>query len=153
VDQRAFVDLNNNTIRSVFKLYPWEWLLRDDVAPQLLKNYPFAQWVEPIWKMLLSNKGILPILWELFPGHDNLLECYFDSPNNLTDYVRKPLLSRGRREPQRSPRHDDPTDRRNLWRGVRLSSHWVNPQFWRCFPGDRQLGGDGVAAGNRYQGI
>ena len=40
------------------------------------------------------NKGILPILWELFPGHPNLLECYFNEPKRLTDYVKKPLLSR-----------------------------------------------------------
>jgi glutathionylspermidine synthase len=53
-----------------------------------------TQWIEPIWKMLLSNKGILPILWELFPGHSNLLECHFGGPKNLRDYVKKPLLSR-----------------------------------------------------------
>ncbi len=94
VDQRSFVDLSNNPIRSIFKLYPWEWLLRDAFAAHLLENYPFTQWIEPIWKMLLSNKGILPILWELFPRHDNLLECHFNRPKNLTGYVRKPLLSR-----------------------------------------------------------
>ena len=94
VDQHSFVDLNNNPIRSIFKLYPWEWLLRDAFAAQLLENHPFTQWIEPIWKMLLSNKGILPILWELFPGHDNLLECHFSRPKNLAGYVRKPLLSR-----------------------------------------------------------
>jgi len=94
VDQHSFVDLNNNPIRSIFKLYPWEWLLRDAFAAHLLENHPFTQWIEPIWKMLLSNKGILPILWELFPGHDNLLECHFNRPKNLTGYVRKPLLSR-----------------------------------------------------------
>jgi glutathionylspermidine synthase len=94
VDQQSFVDLNNNPIRSIFKLYPWEWLLRDAFAAQLLENHPFTQWIEPIWKMLLSNKGILPILWEIFPGHDNLLECHFSSPKNLAGYVRKPLLSR-----------------------------------------------------------
>ena len=44
--------------------------------------------------MLLSNKGILPILWELFPGHPNLLETHFHDPKKLTDYVKKPLLSR-----------------------------------------------------------
>jgi glutathionylspermidine synthase len=44
--------------------------------------------------MLLSNKGILPILWEMFPGHANLLECYFNEPKKLTDYAKKPLLSR-----------------------------------------------------------
>jgi glutathionylspermidine synthase len=69
-------------------------LLRDAFAANLLENYPFTQWIEPIWKTLLSNKGILPVLWELFPRHDNLLECYFNNPKNLTNYVRKPLLSR-----------------------------------------------------------
>jgi len=42
----------------------------------------------------LSNKGILPILWELFPDHPNLLECHFGDPKNLRDYVKKPFLSR-----------------------------------------------------------
>src|SRR5260370_35032635 len=44
--------------------------------------------------MMLSNKGILPILWELFPGHGNLLAAYFDEPNGMFEYARKPLLSR-----------------------------------------------------------
>jgi glutathionylspermidine synthase len=92
--QNRFVDLDGRPIRSIFKLYPWEWLLRDPYAEQLLSTYKCTQWIEPIWKMLLSNKGILPILWELFPGHDNLLECYFDQPKRLSEYVKKPLLSR-----------------------------------------------------------
>ena len=53
-----------------------------------------CRWIEPPWKMLLSNKGILPILWELFSGHPNLLPA-FDSPEPLgATYVRKPKLSR-----------------------------------------------------------
>jgi glutathionylspermidine synthase len=92
--QNCFVDLNGQPIRSIFKLYPWEWLLRDPYANQLLSTYPLTQWIEPIWKMLLSNKAILPILWELFPGHPNLLECHFNQTKNLVDYVKKPLLSR-----------------------------------------------------------
>jgi glutathionylspermidine synthase len=51
-------------------------------------------WIEPAWKMLLSNKGILPVLWELYPGHPNLLEARFDSPSEMTQWVRKPLLGR-----------------------------------------------------------
>jgi glutathionylspermidine synthase len=92
--QNCFVDLDGRPMRSIFKLYPWEWLLCDRFAGELLVNYTFTQWIEPIWKMLLSNKGILPILWELFPGHPNLLECYFREPKGLIDYVKKPLLSR-----------------------------------------------------------
>ena len=92
--QNCFVDLDGRPMRSIFKLYPWEWLLRDAYADKLLSTYSLTQWIEPIWKMLLSNKGVLPILWELFPGHPNLLEAHFHDPKKLTDYVKKPLLSR-----------------------------------------------------------
>jgi glutathionylspermidine synthase len=44
--------------------------------------------------MLLSNKGLLPILWELFPDHPNLLPASFDAGRIHGDYVVKPLLSR-----------------------------------------------------------
>jgi len=92
--QNCFIDLDGRPMQSIFKLYPWEWLLSDQFASQLLSSYTLTQWIEPIWKMLLSNKGILPILWELFPGHPNLLEAHFNGPKNLRDYVKKPLLSR-----------------------------------------------------------
>jgi glutathionylspermidine synthase len=52
------------------------------------------QWIEPIWKMLLSNKGILPILWELYPQHPNLLPAYFDGPRDMAEFAVKPLLGR-----------------------------------------------------------
>jgi glutathionylspermidine synthase len=51
-------------------------------------------WIEPAWKMLLSNKGILPVLWELFPGHPNLLRSSFDGPVDMEFWVKKPLLGR-----------------------------------------------------------
>ncbi|WP_162828329.1 glutathionylspermidine synthase family protein, partial [Escherichia coli] len=50
--------------------------------------------LEPAWKLVLSNKGILPILWELYPDHPNLLPTYWDSSKFGSTYVRKPLLSR-----------------------------------------------------------
>lgn len=93
-ERKCFVDLDDQPVRSLFKLYPWEWLLQDSFAPQLLGDYPLTQWIEPIWKMMLSNKGIIAILWELFPDHPNLLECYLNHPGSLRDYVKKPLLSR-----------------------------------------------------------
>ena len=42
----------------------------------------------------MSNKGILPILWELFPNNPYLLPSYFNSPNGMTNYVEKPIYSR-----------------------------------------------------------
>jgi glutathionylspermidine synthase len=38
-ERSCFVDLDGQPIRSIFKLYPWEWLLRDPYAPQLLSTY------------------------------------------------------------------------------------------------------------------
>jgi glutathionylspermidine synthase len=51
-------------------------------------------WIEPIWKMLWSNKALLAILWELNPRHELLLPAYLDGPHEMRNYVRKPLLGR-----------------------------------------------------------
>ena len=94
-DRQAFVDPDEHQIFSVFKLYPWEMMLKEEFGPPLLDTYQSMRWIEPIWKMLLSNKGLLPILWELNPKHDLLLEAHFEgSASTPRDYVRKPLLSR-----------------------------------------------------------
>ncbi|MEV4254964.1 glutathionylspermidine synthase family protein [Spirillospora sp. NPDC049652] len=87
-----FVDLDEREITTLCKLYPWEWI----VAEQFGRNVPQAPttWIEPIWKMVLSNKALLVLLWELFPGHPNLLPTYLNTPGNLTSYVQKPLLGR-----------------------------------------------------------
>ena len=92
--RQCFMDLNDNFIGALFKLYPWEWMINEPFGAHVLTNYNQVQWMEPIWKMVLSNKGIMAILWELHPGHPNLLETYLDSPKRLTEYVKKPKLSR-----------------------------------------------------------
>jgi glutathionylspermidine synthase len=88
----SFVDLEENTIDFIFKLYPWEWMVNEEFGSLL--NSASTQWIEPMWKMILSNKAILPVLWKLFPNHPNLLECYFDDPGSMKSYAQKPLLSR-----------------------------------------------------------
>jgi glutathionylspermidine synthase len=96
--RNAFLDLNEDRIASIFKLYPWETMMAEQFAPQALATYRDMSWIEPIWKMLLSNKGILPILWELYPNHPNLLPAYFaanaSDTHGMRDFVRKPLHSR-----------------------------------------------------------
>ena len=87
-----FVDNELVPISNCFKLYPWEWMWAEDFAPHLAKTP--TTFLEPAWKMLLSNKGILPVLWELYPDHPNLLPAS-DREGVLTgDFVRKPLLGR-----------------------------------------------------------
>ncbi len=108
----SFVDLDNHCIGTLFKLYPWEWMLNEPFAQNALATLPPASalraygprkdprmwgsmlWIEPIWKMLWSNKALLAILWELNPGHELLLPAYLGGPRELSSYVRKPLLGR-----------------------------------------------------------
>ncbi|MGW1603791.1 glutathionylspermidine synthase family protein [Streptomyces eurythermus] len=98
-----FVDNRLRFIRGIFKLYPWEWLTTDAFGPHVLDTLDngggtgSTLWIEPAWKMLLSNKALLAILWELYPGHPSLLPAYLDGPRDLaatTGYVAKPLLGR-----------------------------------------------------------
>ncbi|MDB5116565.1 MAG: glutathionylspermidine synthase family protein [Mucilaginibacter sp.] len=89
----CFVDLDGQPIRNIFKLYPYEWMVNEDFGQNLVADQLNAYWIEPAWKMVLSNKAILPVLWQLFPYHKNLLPAYF-TRSNLKDYVKKPMLSR-----------------------------------------------------------
>jgi len=93
-ETNEFVDKEDQTIVNIFKLYPWEWLIHEAFGPNLLSDSRRTKWIEPAWKAILSNKGILAILWELFPDHTNLLPCYFDEPKGMKDYVEKPIYSR-----------------------------------------------------------
>lgn len=95
--QGRFTDLSDRVIVNLFKLYPWEWLIADDFGVHLLRDQTTI--IEPTWKLILSNKGMLPLLWEMFPSHPNLLPAYFaDDTAGLSNlgstYVRKPLFSR-----------------------------------------------------------
>lgn len=88
-----FWDLQNREIRTLFHLYPWEWLIQEPFGRCLIENQGRTIWIEPIWKMIWSNKAILPILWELFPSHPNLLWAAADKPKT-TSYAKKPTLAR-----------------------------------------------------------
>jgi glutathionylspermidine synthase len=92
----AFVDQNDKPVDLIFKLYPWEWMFREQFGASLAGSP--TRWVEPPWKAVLSNKGILPLLWAMFPRHPNLLPAYFDDDAKAAElgdsYVRKPIYSR-----------------------------------------------------------
>ncbi len=87
------VDLDGFPIHGLFKLYPWEFMLQEEFSSTLLTSQ--TQFIEPLWKCLLSNKGILPLLWQKYQGHPNLLPAFFDDGSALqSGWVRKPLFSR-----------------------------------------------------------
>jgi glutathionylspermidine synthase len=89
-----FVDLDNFMISTIFKLYPWELMMKEPFGHRLLERSHNPRWVEPAWKMLLSNKALLAALWHLYPGHPNLLPAYLNTSGPLLSYIRKPLLGR-----------------------------------------------------------
>ena len=90
-----FADHESRLIYNMFMLYPYEFALLDDYAQYIEGSG--VTFIEPLWKVLLSSKALLPILWELYPGHENLLPCYYsDDPRSATivDKVKKPIYSR-----------------------------------------------------------
>ncbi|MDP9396858.1 MAG: glutathionylspermidine synthase family protein [Actinomycetota bacterium] len=89
-----FVDLDDRPIGACFKLYPWESMLAEPFGRHLLDNPDRPVWIEPAWKAVLSNKALLAALWQLYPGHENLLPAYVDDPGTLTEWVAKPLHGR-----------------------------------------------------------
>ncbi len=94
-DFNWFTDQEDFRINQLFKLYPLEFMMREDFS-HLLFRTPTKVY-EPLWKAVLSNKGLLPVLWEMFPGHKNLLPSFFsDDPKAeaIARRVTKPLLSR-----------------------------------------------------------
>jgi glutathionylspermidine synthase len=91
-DGSGFVDPNGDPLGAVFKLYPWEWMVREEFGKHIANADTI--WIEPAWKMLLSNKGLLPVLWQLYPRHPLLLEASFDGPGLMMSWVKKPLLGR-----------------------------------------------------------
>lgn len=98
----------------VFKLYPWEHLVHDKFGKRAFIDMQYigqrsrdgrrytggTVWFEAPYKMIWSNKGLLPVLWKMFGNDpersDLLLPAYFEGeqPSWLSSYVRKPLLGR-----------------------------------------------------------
>ncbi len=91
-----FVDFGDKNIDVCFKLYPWEDMLREEFGMFIRDHVETTpvKWIEPAWKLLLSTKAILPVLWEMYPNHPNLLPAYSDGPRDLMQWVAKPLQGR-----------------------------------------------------------
>ncbi len=91
-DGKSFLDLDDRPIELLFKLYPWEWLAGETFGAHLLTGV--AQVIEPTWKMVLSNKASLALLWEMAPGHPNLLASSLEPDGIAGAAVRKPIYGR-----------------------------------------------------------
>ena len=150
-----FADLEERAITRLFKLYPWEWLLAEPFAPSLAKSG--AIFVEPAWKLLLSNKGLLVALWSFFPDHPHLLPAYFEEdPRALhlgEAYARKPLFGREGANIELVDPTAAPVENasRPLWRAALYPPGSGSPaRFFRPASRNRRLVGRGGRRRDRH---
>ena len=91
-DGVRFLDLADEPIEALFKLYPWEWIVGEAFGQHLLSGA--TRVIEPAWKMVLSNKAALSLLWEMAPNHPNLLPAALEPGLIEGAIVRKPVFGR-----------------------------------------------------------
>lgn len=84
-----FTDPSGELVKRCFKLYPWEWMV-DESPDGCLAD---VEWLEPIWKLVMSNKAILCTLFELFPDSPYVLPCFMSRPK-AGIFCKKPVFSR-----------------------------------------------------------
>jgi glutathionylspermidine synthase len=93
-DGARFLDDTGEQIATCLKQYPWSWMVREPYGRHALAEANPINWLEPAWKLLLTSPALAALLWELYPGHPNLLPAYLDSPRDLPDYEAIPLPGR-----------------------------------------------------------
>ena len=91
-DGRHFVDNDARRIGAVFKLYPTDWMLTEEFGAHM--GAADTLWIEPPWRLMLASKGMLALLWQLFPGHKNLLPAYRSPGLCGGPELAKPLFGR-----------------------------------------------------------
>lgn len=91
-DGKSFRDVDEREIRAIFKLYPWDWLLREDFGAHV--EAARTRWIEPAWRLIPSSKAFLSLLWHLFPDHPNLLPAFMEPGRTAKPEISKPVFGR-----------------------------------------------------------
>jgi len=91
-DGTRFRDLEGAEIRAAFKLYPWDWLLREGYGAHVAAAP--TRWIEPAWRLVPSSKAFLSLLWDMFPDHPNLLPAFLEPGRCGGPEISKPLWGR-----------------------------------------------------------
>ncbi|CAF3707941.1 unnamed protein product [Rotaria sp. Silwood1] len=80
------LDVDNNT----------HWIPTNGEHPHLSDIFlnDQIQVIEPLWKVITSNKALLPILWSMYPNHPYLLRSEWTVTDTLkrSGYVKKPIV-------------------------------------------------------------
>ncbi|WP_179944231.1 glutathionylspermidine synthase family protein [Sulfurovum lithotrophicum] len=88
---------NDENYELWFKLIPWEDIALEEsdlamLLTNIIKNQK-AIIFNPAYTLMFQSKGMLKILWDLYPGHPLLLETSFE-PLHGKKQVEKPLFGR-----------------------------------------------------------
>ena len=102
IDEVAFDDqegifYNDEQYELWFKLIPWEDIALEEpdlamMLTSIIQNQK-AIIFNPAYTLLFQSKGLLPILWQLYPDHPLLLESSFE-PLSAKQQVQKPVFGR-----------------------------------------------------------
>ncbi|MBY0333672.1 MAG: glutathionylspermidine synthase family protein [Acetobacteraceae bacterium] len=87
-----FRNLEEQPIHTLFKLYPWDWLLAEPFGRHVAAAP--TRWIEPAWRLIPAGKGFLALLWQLFPDHPNLLPAFLEPGRTGGREVAKPFHGR-----------------------------------------------------------
>lgn len=87
-----FVDSDGAPVECCFKIYPWEWMLCEPFARYV--TAADCHFVEPPWKLMLASKGMLAVLWELFPDHPAMVPAFHTPDQAGREFVAKPQFGR-----------------------------------------------------------
>ena len=91
------IEFNGTSYELWFKLIPWEDIaLEESDLAMILKNIITNQKAiifNPAYTLLFQSKGLLKILWDLYPNHPLLLESSFE-PLEGQKQVKKPVFGR-----------------------------------------------------------
>jgi glutathionylspermidine synthase len=96
-DGQEGIFFNDENYELWFKLIPWEDIALEEselamLLTQIIKNQK-AIIFNPAYTLLFQSKGLLKILWDLYPGHPLLLESSFE-PIEGQKQVKKPIFGR-----------------------------------------------------------
>lgn len=96
-DEESICDKENQEYEYWFKLFPWEDIAIEEgelamMLNKVLQNQA-AIILNPAYTLLFQSKGMLKILWDLFPDSPYLLESSFE-PLEGKAYVEKKVFGR-----------------------------------------------------------
>ena len=96
-DEEEGISYQDESYELWFKLIPWEDIAVEEsdlamLLSNIIKNQK-AIIFNPAYSLIFQSKGLLKILWDLYPNHPLLLESSFE-PLTAQKQVKKPIFGR-----------------------------------------------------------